>query len=581
MNAQADVDVVTDYENLPNTFVKVKKEKALLALVNEADVESVTENDVVTMEAMDAESPGLVRQAQAASAGYRGASTYVGVLDTGLNFAHADFGSCTANFTPATTCRAAAYELNTNVNDGVLDDDGHGTNVSGIVAGIAPGTKVISLDVFQKVWNSAEGQYAQSAFDNVVLDGMNTLINWRNGGTNIVVANLSLGSGTFAGACSDTYGFNAARAAGILPVVAAGNNTSTAGIASPACIPAALSVGAVYDSSFGGIVFKACSDATTAANKVTCFSQSGPNLKMLAPGSQIDAAGITQSGTSQASPHVAGAAAVLKGAKSTATVVQVESALVNNGLSIIDRDGRTRKRLDVYSAVTALVGSAAADTTAPVVATPAQTPVLQSQLTTGTVFRISWSATDASGINAYDLYSSTNGGTWTREALSAGTATSKDFLLTAGNRYQFQVAAQDKAGNWSTWEVGSSFLVDNYTEAATSISYSSGWIRQAWASAMNGYVNVTATANASATFTFTGRSIAWVATKGTNRGQARVYLDGVLQTNTWDLYSATTMAKTVVLTANFATSGTHTLKIVNVATSGRPNIDIDSFIVAT
>ena len=102
----------------------------------------------------------------------------------------------------------------------------------------------------------------------------------------------------------------------------------------------------------------------------------------------------------------------------------------------------------------------------------------------------------------------------------------------------------------------------------------------AWTSAVNGAVKVSSTPNASASLTYTGKGIAWVATKGTNRGQAYVYLDGVYQ-GTWNLYAAATQARAVVMTYATATTATHTVKIVVVGTAGHPNVDIDDFIVTT
>jgi subtilisin family serine protease len=77
---------------------------------------------------------------------------------------------------------------------------------------------------------------------------------------------------------------------------------------------------------------------------------------MLAPGSRIDAADITMSGTSQASPHVAGAVAALASKCGKATVDQIEQALTTSGPSITDpRNQVTKRRLDVLAAGQALI----------------------------------------------------------------------------------------------------------------------------------------------------------------------------------------------------------------------------------
>jgi subtilisin family serine protease len=568
-----DLQVVETFENLPMVHARIASKAALLRLANDADVSSVRANRTLERGAMDAQSAPLVRQPQAAAAGYRGAGAYVAVLDTGIDYRQPDFGSCTAPATPAATCRVpVSYDAAPN--DGSLDDNGHGTNVSGIVAGIAPGAGIIGIDVFN-------GGSSNSSY---MLSAMNYLIGQRRNGVNVVAANLSIWTKTWnanGAACADDLGFATARSVGIIPVVISGNGGHTTGASYPGCIPGALTVGAVYDSNVGSMSWGDgnCTDSTTYADKVTCFSQSGPNVKMLAPGSIITAAGISQSGTSQAAPHVAGAVAVLAAAKPGATVTAIESALVNSGPAITDRDGRVRRRLDVYSALSTLLGSTSTDTTAPSVVAPSQTVGLDWGLgATAVPVTIKWSASDASGINAYDLYASTNGGAWTKQTLTTATATSRSFDLTPGSRYQFAVAARDGAGNWSGWSYGPTFRVDNYADNNTAIKYSTGWTRSAWTDAYGGTVTAAAAKNASATFTFTGRGVAWVASKATNRGQAYVYVDGVYQ-GSWELYSATTRPRTVVMTGNWATSATHTVQIVVVGTTGRPTVDIDSLIV--
>ncbi len=90
---------------------------------------------------------------QTAAAGYTGNGHYVAVLDIGVNYQHADFGSCTAPGVPATCRVAGAYEMA--ANDGSLDDDGRGSNVSGIALGVAPGARILNYDVFNPTTDSA------------------------------------------------------------------------------------------------------------------------------------------------------------------------------------------------------------------------------------------------------------------------------------------------------------------------------------------------------------------------------------------------------------------------------------------
>jgi hypothetical protein len=63
-------------------------------------------------------------------------------------------------------------------------------------------------------------------------------------------------------------------------------------------------------------------------------------------------------------------------------------------------------------------------------------------------------------------------------------------------------------------------------------------------------------------------------------GQARIYVDGATTpTATVDLYASSRTTRQIVWTRNFATGGTHTVRIVVVGTSGRPAVDIDAFLV--
>ena len=184
-------------------------------------------------------------------------------------------------------------------------------------------------------------------------------INWciANKATyNVVALNMSLGSGRYYSPVTSASGgamwtaMNGARAVGITFAVASGNNAYLDSIAYPAAIDQAVSVGAVYDSSIGTYSSVTCTDTTTAADKVTCFSNSANFLTVLAPGAMITAAGITMPGTSQASPHVAGAAAVLRSAFPAETVEATIQRLTN-GVPVTDaRNGITTPRLDIKTA---------------------------------------------------------------------------------------------------------------------------------------------------------------------------------------------------------------------------------------
>lgn len=359
------------YKHFPVMYAAVGAE-ALAALTEHPAVLEVFDNRIFLPTLT--QSLGLIQQPAVAQTGRIGAGTAVAVLDTGTDYTQPVFGSCSAPGTPS-SCRVAAA-LDFAPEDNQRDENGHGTNVAGIVASVAPGTKILALDVFT----------GPGAASNVILNALDWVIANRDR-YNVVAVNMSLGAGLYTSSCGgDVFapGLQALRDAGILPVVASGNNGATNAISSPACVPAALSVGAVYDANVGSPSYPSagCSDVLTVADKVTCFSNSSAQLSMLAPGASILAAGLQMSGTSQAAPHVAGAAAVLAAAFPGATPNDLSTRLTQSGPPIVDaRNGLVRRRLDLAAALALDTGGPA-----PAEPTPEEpAPAVDTQGPTGSV----------------------------------------------------------------------------------------------------------------------------------------------------------------------------------------------------
>lgn len=347
----SDMVALKDYDALPMKFMKVLSRRALVQLLNNKDVKAIYANEAHQL--LTSSSLPYIKQPEAAAQGYLGAGTAVVILDSGVDYTRPAFGSCTSPGVPA-GCKVK-ISIDIAESDNVLDSSNtgfHGTNVAGIVAAVAPSTSIISLDVV-----NAQGTILPAD----VVSAINWSINHKSE-NNIVAMNLSFGSPSSAstGECPLDYTaepFSRVRAAGIIPVVATGNNGMTNAISRPACAPGAVRVGAVYDSNIGSsglYPLASCIDATTGPSKVACFSNSSSIVTLLAPGVRVSAAGIEMTGTSQAAPHVSGAIAVLRsaGAAPNDSIDQVVSRLVSTGTGTTDsRNGIVKPVLNLFAAV--------------------------------------------------------------------------------------------------------------------------------------------------------------------------------------------------------------------------------------
>jgi hypothetical protein len=277
----AGVTVLTRYSHLPILHVRVPAD-ALPTLAGDRRVEAVSPNRVA--HATRAEGKALMRTSQAPVSGYTGAGVTVAVLDSGVDYNHAELSPGGADLSAKTIKGADVID-----GDGdPMDGEGHGTAVAGIIAGssggVAPAAKIYAVRILDNEGNGTGSQ---------IIGGVNDVVSRVSGGNplNIKVVNMSLGGyfedGIPPQPCDEdipelAVPFDTLIAAGVLPVVSAGNGGCTDGVAWPACISSSLAVGAVYDANIGSASFgedqctpSGCTDSTTAADTIACFSDSG------------------------------------------------------------------------------------------------------------------------------------------------------------------------------------------------------------------------------------------------------------------------------------------------------------------
>ncbi|MBL8643358.1 MAG: S8 family serine peptidase, partial [Rhodospirillaceae bacterium] len=290
----------------------------------------------------------------------------------------------------------------------------HGSHVAGIAAGndtagsftlrgVAYGANLIPIQVFTLSNNSTDcdgDTPCLLSYASAVLNGLNYAIS-QAVTHRLAAVNISLGGSAVSGACDSDIrkpAIDTLRTLGVLTTISAGNDAKVGQVSPPGCI----------------------STAITTSSVIITVPDQGVNhsalVDVLAPGVAVQSANINngytlRSGTSMAAPHAAGAIAILKSSKTTATAAEIEAALKTGGISTtLSAWSWSTPRIDVNRSLdlmnqTPLTG----------IAVPG---VFGSQNPGGTSF-LRFFNTDATAANVtvqiYDDQTGGRVGTWTRQ----------------------------------------------------------------------------------------------------------------------------------------------------------------------
>ncbi|WP_139490549.1 S8 family serine peptidase [Brevibacillus dissolubilis] len=243
----------------------------------------------------------------------------VAVIDTGVDAAHVDLdGGKVIAFKDWVGNKTVAY-----------DDNGHGTHVSGIIAGtgeanasykgVAPGAAIVGLKVLDSAGSGTMSNVAAA-------------VDWAVANKDtygIKVINMSLGtSGSSDGTDATSVAVNNANAAGIAVMVAAGNsgpNRSTIG--SPGAASGAITVGAMADVGELGFNLRDFSSRGPTADGRIKPDIASPGYNIMAAKANSGNGYVSYSGTSMATPFTAGVAALMLDANYSLTPTDIRSKL--------------------------------------------------------------------------------------------------------------------------------------------------------------------------------------------------------------------------------------------------------------
>ena len=338
-----------------NEIVKFRYVPAMAKNVNESELAKLVQSDLVEAVYPDRfnqfsleNSAKMIGLNQVNHYHTGGKGFAVAVVDSGVEASHPFFsgrvidGACFSRFGSCEGGRSQALGVQAGEPCNNAKVCMHGTHVAGIVAGsnsamsgIAPSASIVPINVFSE----ANGRYGVA--DSDIMQALEWVYQ-NHQKHKIAAVNLSVGGGFFTQTCDQIPVkrlIDLLLDKGVITVVAAGNDRKINGVASPACVESAVTVGALDPD-----------------GSISNFSNSYYALDMVAPGgnivSSVPNGGYDKSsGTSMASPQVAGAVVTLKSLFPQAGATEIVQALKQGSAFRDPRNNITTPSLYLPSAI--------------------------------------------------------------------------------------------------------------------------------------------------------------------------------------------------------------------------------------
>ncbi len=408
---QKDAKIKAKYKIIPAVSVSVS-DKQLDKIKKNPKIKGIF--DDYEVHALLSDSIPQIKADQVHAAGKGGSGVRVCIVDTGVDDNHPNLNPLVAEIDYV------------NNDSNAHDDNGHGTHVAGIVAsthstfgGVAPDASLMAAKVLD-----ASG----SGWTSDVISGIDWCVS-----NNADIISMSLGSGAYLGTC-DTLAIsiasNSAVDNGVAVFAASGNDGYINAISSPACASKVVAVGAV-----------------DKLDRRTPYSNESIELDIVAPGTSISSTYLnnqfaTLTGTSMATPHVAGVAALILQTDPTLNPISLRNILENTSFDLGASGYDTifgHGRVDAFAAFNSANTSPPQDNTPPIISNIASSPSFVTAI-------ISWTTDEpANSVVNYGIDSS-----YGSTVFDSNLVTSHSMVLTGlteGTLYHFNVNSTDAEGN--------------------------------------------------------------------------------------------------------------------------------------